>query len=238
MKNPASAAPRPDLRQPPRCVAVVAAALFALTLTGCLGASAPPERLFRLSDPAPPGTPAKAAISGTLVVEGFQARGALARERNILFRDLAEANETQFYPASQWEELPATMIQTTLANCLDRAGLFESVTSRDRRFRPRYALAGTLDQLEQRVAGACSDALIRVQMSLIDEEDHRMVLRGVYQAAEPVAGSRIDQALPAFDRALTRICAAMVADMRRLKPGGPAITPSQPRNEPAPACAR
>ncbi|MEI6557394.1 MAG: ABC-type transport auxiliary lipoprotein family protein [Rhodospirillaceae bacterium] len=237
MTNPASTNPSPDFtsRSRGRGAGAVAllAAVFGLTLAGCLGGSAVPERLFRLSDPQPPAGSGK-AVDGMLMVEGFESRGALARERTILYRDLAQANETQFYPASQWEEAPATMVQAAIATCLDRAGLFDGVVRRDRRFHPRYILSGSLDQLEHRVAGHCSDALIRLQVALIDDDTHRVLLRGVYQAAEPAAQGQIEQVLPAFDRGLGRICAALVDDLRHRAPGS---GPARPRNDPMPACA-
>ncbi len=242
MTNPASTAPAPDpSRRRPRAAPLaplLALFLLALPLAGCPGASGPSERLFRLSDPVPPaaagaGPPAK----GMLVVEGFEARGALARQRTIFYRDLTQANETQYYPASQWEEPPATMVQAAMAACLDRAGLFEGVVRRDRRLRPRYTLVGVLDRLEERVAGACSDAVIRVEMTLIDEEENRVLLKGSYQAAEPAGAGHIEQVLPAFDRALTRICAAAAEDIRRIKPGGQTVVTARPREEQASACA-
>ena len=224
MKNPASAAPDPEPGRTPRrrfWRTAPLLAVLALALAGCLGASGPPERLFRLSDPVPPAATARSTVTrGMMVVEGFEARGALARQRSIVYRDTARPNETQYYPSAQWEEPPAAMIQAALAGCLDRAGLFDGVVRRDRRLRPRYSLVGVLDRLEQQVAGSCSRAVIRVEMTVIDEEANRVLLKGAYQAAEPAGPGPVDQALPAFDRALTRICATLVGDLRRAGSGG------------------
>ena len=236
MTNPdITPAPEPPLRR----WRLLLLATLAFALTGCLGASGPAERLFRLSDPAPPADASPhTAGKGIMVVEGFEARGALARQRTIIYRDLSQANETQYYPAAQWEEPPAVMVQAAIASCLDRAGLFEGVVRRDRRLRPHYSLVGMLDQLEQRVAGSCSDAMIRVEMTVIDEESNRVFLKGVYQAAEPAGSGRIEQVLPAFDRALSAICTALVDDLRRLKKDGKPSLSAQPKIASGPSCAR
>jgi len=215
----------------------VAALAAALALAGCLGGSASPERQFRLSDPTPPPGPAKPAPGGALAVEAFQARGALARERNILYRDQALPNQTQFHPADLWEEPPAAMVQAALARCLGRSGTFEAVVGRDRHIRPRYSLYATLDRLEQRVTAGCSDALIRLDLSVTDDDARKIVLSGTYQAAEPAADGRIEALLPAFDRALARICAEVAGDAGRWIETGTAGAPRR-SDPPPPACGR
>jgi cholesterol transport system auxiliary component len=222
MTNPPSTHPPTDRRRS------LAAALLALGLSGCLGPSGPTERLFRLSDPQPAAESRKPALGGLLVVEGFEARGALVRQRAIIYRDAAQPNETQYYPASQWEEPPAAMIQSAMAACLDRAGLFDGVIRRDHRLRPRYTLAGELTRLEEQVAGSCSTAAIRLELTLIDENDNRVLLKGGYEAAEPATAEQVDQVLPAFDRALARLCTAVVGDIRSVRPGGPMVVAAKP----------
>ncbi len=185
-----------------------------LVLTACLG-SAPAERLFRLNDPEPAITTNAAAVAGTLAVEQVQARGALTRERSIIYRDQLRPSETQFYPTQLWEEAPATMVQAALAHCLGRARVFEAVVGHERNIRPKYALNATLDRLEHRVSGACSDAFIRLEVSLTDSDERKIVLSGVYQATAPTADSTVEALLSAFDRAMTEVCTEMVGDMNR-----------------------
>ena len=190
------------------------ALIAALTLVGC-GNMAPSERVFRLSDPVPPNKHAQPLFAGILAVETFQARGMLARERTLLYRDLILPNETQFHPNDLWEEPPAAMMQAALFHCLDEAGLFEGVIRPDRHLRPHYSLSGVVDRLEQRASHEHFDTLVRVNLTLTDDDADKIVLSNTYEAIEPASDGRIETLLPAFDRAMTQVCTALVTDLER-----------------------
>ncbi|CAK0746016.1 hypothetical protein CCP3SC1_150016 [Gammaproteobacteria bacterium] len=187
----------------------------ALTLNGCLGSMTPSERLFRLSDPVSPKKYAQPLFNGVLAVETFQARGMLARERTILYRDLALPNETQFHPNDLWEEPPAAMLQSVLSHCLVDAGLFEGVIQSGRYLRPRYSLNGTVDRVEQRASNERFDTLIRIDLAITDGDADKIVLSGSYQAIEPANDGQMETLLPAFDRVMTRICGALTTDLEQ-----------------------
>lgn len=189
------------------------ALIITLILTGCLGSTAPSERFFRLSDPIPPKRYIRRLFPDILTVEMFQARGMLARERTLLYRDLVRSNETQFHAVNLWEDHPAAMIQSNIFHCLDQSGLFEVVTGANHYLRPRYSLAGIVENLEQHATNGQFSALLRVHLTLTDGKAEKIILSEIYQATEPAMDGRMEVLLPAFDRAMTQVCAMLISDL-------------------------
>ncbi|MBI1206845.1 MAG: hypothetical protein GC191_06095 [Azospirillum sp.] len=187
-----------------------------LVLAACVGAPAPRERLFRLADPEPLIQRGPLAVDAAIEVDTFRGRGLLARERGIVYRDLAIPDELQLYPDYWWEEDAPAMIRGAVVHCLRDAGLFREVVGRESRTRARYVLAGTLDRLEQRVDHGRSEAAIGLEVTVTNTDDRSRQFERRYQFTEPAADARVETLLPAFNRGLERLCIELVGDLERL----------------------
>lgn len=133
--------------------------LCAMLAVACASSPPPPDRFYRMNVPAPGGMQ---ALTGTVVVEPFEAHGIYAGRELLYAR--GGAIEPYFY--QHWAEPPAVMMQDALVQYLRAALPRARVLTPSMSASPDYRIRARLRALEQRVDDR--RAALAVEFTLLD----------------------------------------------------------------------
>ena len=182
-------------------------------LAACSSDPPPPEVFYRLGAPAPVQPLAGGPIPGILDVSQVRTRGAVGG-RAMLYRNAPDQVIAYHYHA--WQEPVGVMLQRALVDALRAARAFETIATPEMRLDRDYELMGDLRLLEHVLSGASSSVVIEIEITLRRIRGNRQLLMKTYRAEEPVSGTAVAGAVPAFTRAVDRITAGLLADIAAL----------------------
>lgn len=188
--------------------------LLLALLSGCGALGAVSDATARLDAyTLTPATYSDSPAGGSrhLVVELPTTAGALATDR-ILVKPIPY--QAQYLPDGRWSEPAPTLVQTLLVASFQNAGGFRLVGRDGAGLMPDYTLMTELQAFQAEPDAAVAEALtvqVKVMMTLIREEDRRIVVTRAFSATAAVP---TDDSLPVvagFDRALQEVLRQAVA---------------------------
>lgn len=118
----------------------------------------------------------------------------------------------------RWEENPANMVTELIIRDLDNSGLFDKTVDQLSNARYRYALEGTIRNLQGIVANGKGKALIEAEVALIDFETPigatKSVLKKTYRVEMPSVDTQPDSIVKALNAAVRELSANLRRDIR------------------------
>jgi ABC-type uncharacterized transport system auxiliary subunit len=185
------------------------AATLALA-AGCLGKPAPADRYYRL-EIAPPPRLAAPAFPGVLEVGRFQA-DAVARGTALAWIAEAGENEVHTRAYDRWVDSPTLLVQREAAAALRAAGLAREVVTPEAGVEPDHRLGGRLLRFEEVRGPGAPRVVVEVEVEIVDERSAALALQVTYREEREIAGPEVEDAVGAYDAALSAVLARLVAD--------------------------
>lgn len=179
-------------------IAIVVAALGAMTLSGCGGGR--PIRYYTVELPVAPEQPA-GGHPYTLLI-GHIGSPEILREEPIAYR--SGKNEIGVYEYHLWAEPPVQMLRVELVRMLRSSGKYRSVTELGSSGLGDYVLQGRLYDFEEVDSGGSMAALVSMEFDLVDDHSRKTVWTHFYSHSEPVQGTEITDVVSALDHNLTQ----------------------------------
>ena len=201
---------RAGSRLPGLCAIIAVYAVVA----GCVSGPAPQDAFYTLT---PVMTSPKSAkpLAGTILVNRLAARG-LTAGRQIVFRDKDHPFQVQRYHFRYWADAPAVMIQDRLVESLRQAGVVDYVITPAERAKADWIVSGSLLLFEHHPYAQPPTVAVELELGIVRAACRDPVFLQRYSAQEPAPNNQIDQAIPAFERALTRLIDQFLKDARRV----------------------
>jgi ABC-type uncharacterized transport system auxiliary subunit len=189
--------------------ALLAASL--LLATGCLGKPAPRERTFRL-ELAPPDRLATPVLSGVLEVDRLRAH-AVARRTALVYVADASATELRTSGTEHWADSPTLLVQREMAAYLHSAGVADRVLTPELGIEPDYRLSGDIVRFEERRGSGAPRVVVELALVVSDERRRAILLQQSYREERAAQGPDAEDAVRAYDAALSAVLARLVADL-------------------------
>jgi ABC-type uncharacterized transport system auxiliary subunit len=189
-------------------------ALLAVSLllaAGCLGRPAPRERSFRL-ELAPPERLATPILSGILEVDRLRAH-AVARRTALIYVMDASATELRSSSTEHWADSPTLLVQREMAAYLHSAGIADRVLTPELGIEPDYRLSGDIVRFEERRGSGPPRIVVELALVVSDERRRAVLLQQGYREERTAQGSDAEDAVRAYDAALSAILERFVADL-------------------------
>jgi ABC-type uncharacterized transport system auxiliary subunit len=202
--------------------ALVSAVLACLVL-GCALPPAPLDHHYRLSASAAPFRFESPVMSGALRVKRPRA-DAFTDGTNLLYRKASSPAEIHRDAYQYWVDAPSLMLQDLMIAALREAGVADPVIAPDLRTPVDHTLASRLHRLEGVRGDGPGRAEVEIEISLIREDDRALIFQGLYAETEPTENDTAAATVEAFGRALDRILARFLNDLRDARDGqGPEV---------------
>lgn len=189
------------------------AGLAAVAIAACSSDPPPPEVFYRLGAPAAVQPLAGGPIKGIVDVSQVRTMGVVGG-RAILYRSAPDQVISYHYHA--WQEPTGVMMQRALLDALRSAQAFETIATPEMRLDREYELMGDLHLLEHVLSGESSSVVLEIEIALRKIRGNQQVLVKTYRAEEPVAGTTVAAAIPAFTQAVNKVTAALLTDLAAL----------------------
>ncbi len=195
----------------PGLFVIIAASAF---VAGCVFGPPPQSAYYTL---APAVTAAKRAkpLAGTILVNRFSARG-LTSGRQIVFRDQAHPFQLQRYHYLYWADVPAVMVQERLVQSLRQAGIADYVITPAERAKADWIVSGNLLLFEHHPYARPPAVVVELELGIVRADCREPVFLKAYSVREPASNNQIEQAIPAFERALARLIDRFLQDAGRV----------------------
>lgn len=197
--------------RPPGLFAIIAACAL---VAGCASARSPQDSFYTLAPVVTAGKSAK-PVAGTILVNRLAARG-LTAGRQIVFRDKDHPFQVKRYHFHYWADAPAAMIQDRLVESLRHAGIADYVITPAERAKADWLLSGSLLRFEHHPDARPPAVVVALELGIVRADCRYPVFLQRYSVQEPAANNQIDQAIPAFERALTRLIDQFLQDVGRV----------------------
>ena len=186
---------------------------------------------FDYPSPAKEATP---PIPGTLMVYRFLPASSVDIDSLVISQSSGPEKSALLH---RWEENPADMITELVVRDLDSSGLFEKTVDQLSSARYRYALEGTIRNLQGIIADGKGKALIAVDASLTDFEARmgadKNLLKKLYRIEVPSQDATPDSIIKALNLAVKELSDRLRDDIRAaLEPKAPEQEKKAPRKAP------
>jgi len=189
---------------------LLAGALLSSTLWGCSLGPAPVDHYYQI-DAGVPDAPAALKRQGILQVDRLRT-DALLGERQLLYKERADASEIRQHPYQRWTDPPAILIQTELVAFLTAAGAADTVMAATARVKPDYLVSGRILEFE-RVLKPEVRAVVEIQLSATSAGGEEILVNRSYREERAAANSSIAASAVAFSEALHAIFERFLADL-------------------------
>jgi cholesterol transport system auxiliary component len=183
-------------------------------VAGCVSGP-PPQDVFYTLTGAMTASKSSKPLAGTILVNRMAARGFTAG-RQIVFRDKKYPFQVQRYHYRYWADAPAVLIQDRLAESLRQAGIADYVITPAERAKADWILSGTLLRFEHHPYTRPPAVVVELELGIVRSECRESVFLKRYSVQEPASNHQIEQAIPAFERALTRLIDQFLKDAARV----------------------
>ena len=159
-------------------------AALSLTLWSCASGPAPIDHYYQI-DAGVPDAPVARKLEGNLQVDRFRT-DALIGERQLLYKETADASEIRQHPYQRWSDPPAILLQTELISFLSAAAAADTVMPATARVKPDYVVSGRIRDFE-RVLAPEVRAVVEIQLIVTSA---RLVKRSSSTTATAKSGPR------------------------------------------------
>jgi ABC-type uncharacterized transport system auxiliary subunit len=187
-----------------------AIALAAAVVFGCASSPAPRDHYYRIDVPAPARLQAP-KLAGVLEVDRLRTE-AVSHGRHILYREASRPNAIMQHAYHYWVDPPGLMLQDVLADYLQAAGVARKIVTPGIHVDSDYSLSGRIARLE-RITGSGARVVVEIEFTLVRDEGRGLLLHEIYREERPTSGRAVEDAVAAFDQAITAILQQLVADI-------------------------
>ncbi len=185
-------------------------ALLAPALSGCALSPAPVDHYYQI-DAGVPDAPAAVKLDGILQVDRLRT-DALIGERQLLYKQRADAVEIRQHPYHRWSDPPANLLQTELVAFLTAAQAADSVMAATARVKPDYMVSGRILDFE-RVLEPEVRAVVEIQLSVTSATGKEILVNRSYREERPAGSTAIAASAAAFGEAVHAVFDRFLADL-------------------------
>ncbi len=219
---------------PPICVFLSPlAAVFTLGLIVVLAGCALKHRdmiTYHALDYPAPVKETKPPIPGTLMVLRFLPASSV----DIDYLVISQSSKPEKSALHHWEDNPADMITELVVRDLDSSGLFEKTVDQLSNARYRYALEGTIRDLQGVIQDGKGKAVVAVEATLTDFEARagrdKNLLKKFYKIEVPLPDTTPNSIVKGLDLGVKELSEGLRNDIRAaLEPKAPEPEKKTPR---------
>ncbi|MFQ5659847.1 MAG: ABC-type transport auxiliary lipoprotein family protein [Gammaproteobacteria bacterium] len=186
--------------------------LVCLLVTGCAGSPPLPVDHFYHLPVAAPGSAGKGLIDGAIFVRQFIADG-LYQERALIYTTGAADIELGQYHYHYWVDSPARLLRDQLIDYLRAADAAPRVL--DAVDVPaQLRISARIKRFERRHDGNSDVVYVSLDFRVDLPDQDRPILLREYSEQAAVDGEQMEMVVMAFGKALSRIFAHLVGDIR------------------------
>ena len=183
---------------------------LSLMLWSCASGPAPIDHYYRI-DAGVPDAPAARRLQGNLQVDRLRA-DVLTGERQLLYKETADASEIRQHPYRRWSDPPAILLQTELVSFLSAASVADTVISTTARVKPDYVVYGRVRHFE-RVLEPEVRAVVEIQLAVTSAAGGAILINHSYREEQAAVDSSIAASVVAFSEAVHIIFERFLADL-------------------------
>jgi len=184
-----------------------------LTLQSCASGPAPIDHYYQI-DAGVPNAPAARKLEGNLQIDRLRTN-ALTGERQLLYKETADAPEIRQHPYHRWSDPPAILLQTELVSFLSAAAAADTVMPATARVKPDYVVSGRIHHFE-RVLEPEVRVIVEIQLTVTSAAGKEILINHGYRKEQTAENSTIAASATAFSKAVNLIFEQFLADL-----GGP-----------------
>jgi ABC-type uncharacterized transport system auxiliary subunit len=183
---------------------------LSLTLSSCASGPAPIDHYYQVNAGVP-NAPVARKLEGNLQIDRLRT-DALTGERQLLYKETADAPEIHQHPYHRWSDPPAILLQTELISFLSAAALADTVMPATARVKPDYLLSGRIRHFE-RVLEPQVRAVVEIQLAVTSATGKEILVNHSYREEQAAANSTIAASADAFSKAVHIIFERFLADL-------------------------
>jgi ABC-type uncharacterized transport system auxiliary subunit len=184
--------------------------VLSLMLWSCASGPAPIDHYYQI-DAGVPDAPVARRLEGNLQVDRLRT-DALTGERQLLYKETADAPEIHQHSYHRWSDPPAILLQTELISFLSAAAAAEAVMSATARVKPDYVVSGRIRDFE-RVLEPEVRAVVEIQFIVTSAADGEILVNRSYREERAAANATIAASAAAFSEAVHVIFEQFLADL-------------------------
>lgn len=162
--------------------------------------------------------PPVASLRGSLQIQPFNARG-LINERRLVYSDAQSAGERKQSASFLWEEYPSQAATLVAVQAFRSAHVAQAVFPPDQPNAADYSLSARLDRFELEQNGMDSSARVALDVTIVKNDIHQIVLTGRYCARQPIAAGDGESIERAFDEAYRQTLFDLTRDIGQMNAG-------------------
>ena len=183
---------------------------LSLTLWSCASGPAPIDHYYQINAGVP-NAPVTRKLEGNLQIDRLRT-DALTGERQLLYKETADASEIRQHPYQRWSDPPAILLQTELISFLSAAAAADTVMPATARVKPDYLVSGRIRHFE-RVLEPEVRAVVEIQLAITSAAGGEILLNHSYREEQAAANSTIAASAVAFSEAVHAIFERFLADL-------------------------
>jgi len=184
--------------------------VMALILWSCASGPAPIDHYYEI-DAGVPNAPLANKLKGNLQVDPLRTN-ALTGERQLLYKETADASEIRQHPYQRWSDPPPILLQTELISFLSAAAAADTVMSATARVKPDYVVSGRINDFE-RVLEPRVRAIVEIHLVAMSADGEEILVNHTYREERAAANSTIAASAVAFSEAVHAIFEQFLADL-------------------------
>jgi ABC-type uncharacterized transport system auxiliary subunit len=183
---------------------------LSLTLSNCASGPAPIDHYYQINAGVP-NAPVARKLEGNLQIDRLRT-DALTGDRQLLYKETADAPEIRQHPYHRWSDPPAILLQTELISFLSAAALADTVMPATARMKPDYVVSGRIRHFE-RVLEPEVRAVVEIQLAVTSAAGEEILVNRSYREEQAAANSTIAASADAFSKAVHIIFERFLADL-------------------------
>ncbi len=184
--------------------------VLSLTLWSCASGPAPVDHYYQIDAGVPDAPPAR-RLEGNLQVDRLRT-DALIGERQLLYKETADASEIHQHPYQRWSDPPAILLQTELISFLSAAEAADTVMLATARVKADYVVSGRIRNFE-RVLEPKVRAVVELEFLVTSANGKEILVNQSYREERIAANSSIAASAVAFSEAVHAIFEQFLADL-------------------------
>ena len=185
-----------------------------ILLQACVGSSpVPPDRYYRLQDPANVAKLSQPLISKTLGIKRLRADG-LHSGRAIVYVDRKSPLELLRYHYHHWVESPSHLIQDNMVAYFRAIGLAKKIVRYDSVKQADMLISGELLRFERILTDDGPQVLVTMELHYGQGSGHSSRWDNTYSARIKANGPKLYATIEAFSKALEMIYIEFTKDLQ------------------------
>lgn len=211
---------------PGRRFFLIGASSLALAACGNILGPPPASQIYVLR-PAPPPAQGGQKVAWALSIDKPDASDSLDSERIALTKS---DTQLDYYANATWPDRLPHLIQTDLLAGFEASGRIDSVARDEDAFHAEYQLSTDIRDFEARYAtpDGTPTAAVTIIAHMAEARSRKIIANLTVNLTEPASANNVDAVVQAFDIALAKAIAQIVAWALNLPPPAPTRSTTAP----------